>query len=99
MPSMDPETAILIILFLVCTLYAIILEQIHDKYVPKWLWLTVVIGNGLVFGALWAMEVYGVPLSARLVLAANAVGGTPIIIWQLWQNYWRAKEMRGGQHQ
>lgn len=91
---MNPEIAILTILFLVCALYAIILEQIHDRYVPRWLWLTVVIGNGLVFGALWLMEMYGVSLTALIVLEANAAGGTPIIIWQLHQNYRRSKEMR-----
>ena len=91
---MNPHITILIILFLVCTLYAIILEQIYDRYVPKWLWLTVVVGNGLVFCALWAMELYGVQLSALIFLEANAAGGAPIIAWQLHQNYWRAKEMR-----
>lgn len=89
---MNPQSAILIILFLVCTLYAIILEQIHDRYVPKWLWLTVVIGNGLVFGALWLMEANGVVLTALIILQANAAGGAPIIVWQLWQNYRRTKE-------
>lgn len=91
---MDAKFAILAILFLVCTIYSIVLEQIHDKYVPRYLWLTVVIGNGFVFGALWLMEVYGVQLSAIAVLEANIAGGIPIIIWQLNQNYRRSKEMR-----
>lgn len=91
---MDAKWSILIILFLICTLYAIILEQIHDKYVPKYLWLTVVVGNGLVFGALWLMELNGVGLTALIVLEANAAGGIPIIAWQLHQNYRRAKEMQ-----
>lgn len=91
---MDAKIAILSILFLVCTLYSITLEQIHDRYVPRWLWLTVVIGNGFVFGALWAMERYGVQLDALTVLEANVAAGTPIIIWQLHQNYRRTKELR-----
>ena len=91
---MDAKIAILSILFLVCALYSIVLEQIHDRYVPRWLWLTVVIGNGMVFGALWAMELYGVRLDALTVLEANAAGGTPIIVWQLHQNHRRTKEMQ-----
>lgn len=91
---MDARIAILSILFLVCTLYSVVLEQIHDRYVPRYLWLTVVIGNGFVFGALWLMELYGVRLDALTVLQANAAGGAPVIIWQLHQNHRRAKEMR-----
>ena len=91
---MDAKAAILVILFLACALYSFILEQIHDSYVPKYLWLTVVIGNGLVLGALWLMELYGVSLTALLVLQANAAGGAPVVAWQLHQNYRRAKEMQ-----
>lgn len=91
---MDAKAAILIILFLICALYSFLLEQIHDLYVPRYLWLTVVIGNGLVFGALWLMELYGVSLTAITVLQANAAGGLPVVAWQLHQNYRRAKEMR-----
>jgi hypothetical protein len=61
--------------------------------VPRWLWLTVVVGNGLVFGALWAMELYGVRLDALTVLEANAAGGAPVIAWQLHQNHRRTKEL------
>ena len=91
---MDAKIAILIILFLTCTLYSIVLELNHDRYVPHYLWLTVVIGNGLVFGALWLMELYGVRLDAMTILAANIAAGTPVIVWQLNQNYRRKKEMR-----
>lgn len=90
---MDAKLAILAILFLVCALYSIVLEQIHDLYVPRYLWLTVVIGNGFVFGALWLMEVYGVHLDALTVLEANAAGGAPVIVWQLHQNHRRTKEL------
>lgn len=91
---MDAKIAILSILFLVCTLYSIALEQIHDRYVPRWIWLTVVVGNGLVIGALWLMEIYGVPLNALTVLEANIAAGAPVITWQLHQNYRRSREMQ-----
>jgi hypothetical protein len=91
---MDAKASILIILFLICALYSIILEQIHDKYVPRWLWLTVVVGNGLVFGAIWLMEVNGVHIDALTVFEANVAGGVPVIAWQLHQNYRRSKEMQ-----
>lgn len=91
---MDAKIAILCILFLVCTLYSIVLEQIHDRYVPRWLWLTVVVGNGFVFGALWAMELLGVKLDALTVLEANVSAGVPVIAWQLHQNYRRTKELQ-----
>jgi hypothetical protein len=91
---MDAKIAILAILFLTCTLYSIILELNHDKYVPSYLWLTVVIGNGFVMGALWLMELYGARLDALTVFEANVAAGIPVIIWQLNQNYRRAKEMR-----
>lgn len=91
---MEAKYPILIILLLVCTLYSIILEQIHDKYVPRYLWLTVVVGNGLVLGAIWLMELNGVPINTLTILEANAAGGAPVIIWQLHQNYRRSKEMQ-----
>jgi hypothetical protein len=90
---MDAKIPILIILFLTCALYSIILEQIHDRYVPRYLWLTVVVGNALVWGSLWLMELYGVELTALIVLEANMAGGLPVIAWQLHQNYRRSKEM------
>lgn len=91
---MDAKLAILIILFLTCSLYSIVLEQIHDRYVPRYLWLTVVIGNAFVIGALWAMEMLGVSLTAILILQANVAAGAPVVAWQLHQNYRRAKEMK-----
>lgn len=90
---MNPQNTILIILFLMCVLYAIVLEQLHDRYVPKWLWLTVVIGNGMVIGALGMMQFYGVALDIWIILQTNAAAGAPIVAWQLWQNYRRTKEM------
>ena len=91
---MDAKIAILIILFLTCTLYSIVLEFKHDLYVPRYLWLTVVIGNGFVIAALWLMELYGVKLDALTILEANVSAGVPIIVWQMSQNYRRSKEMR-----
>lgn len=89
---MNPQTTILIILFLICVLYALILEQLHDLYVPRGLWLTVVIGNGLVIGALGMMEYYGIALDTTVIVQTNVVAGAPIVAWQLWQNYKRTKE-------
>ena len=91
---MDAKLAILSMLFLVCTIYSIVLEQIHDRYVPRWLWLTVVVGNGFVFSALWLMEVFGVRLTALTILEANVAAGVPVIVWQLHQNHRRTKELQ-----
>lgn len=91
---MDTQVSILAILFLTCTLYSILLESIHDKYVPRYLWVTVVVGNGLVLAALWAMELYNVKLTALIILEANIAAGIPVIAWQLHQNWRRSKEMQ-----
>jgi hypothetical protein len=91
---LDTKVAILLILFLVCVIYSIVLEYNHDRYVPRYLWLTVVIGNGFVFGALWLMEAFGVRLDAMTILEANIAAGLPVIAWQLHQNHRRTKELR-----
>lgn len=93
---MNPETSVLLILFLVCTLYCIVLEFLHDSYVPDWIWLTVVVGEGFVIGALALQEHYGVDITALRVFYANAVSGTPIIIWQLYQAHKRMQERHSG---
>lgn len=89
---MNPESVILVMLTLVCIIYCIVLEQIHDRYVPDWIWLTVVFGEGFVIGALALMERYGVDITALRVLYANAAAGAPIILWQLYQVVRRKQE-------
>jgi hypothetical protein len=81
------------------TVYALILNRIHDKYTPDWTWLTVVGGNvqiGLWF-ALWEhiSPLPKKPLAAfwRL-LAVNLAAGLPIIAWQLGQNQLRPQLRR-----
>jgi len=74
-------------LFIVCALYAVFLQRIHDLYTPDWTWVTVVGGNVLIGMALLALCLSGVlPLAAFWHLVGlNVVAGLPIIIWQLWQ--------------
>lgn len=89
---MDAESAILIVLALVCIIYCIVLELLHDRYVPDWIWLTVVIGEAFVIGALALMERYDVDITAVRVLYANGAAGAPIILWQLYQVVRRKQE-------
>lgn len=94
--------AVLIVLTLASALYALLLERIKERYVPNWTWLTVVVGNGLIGLALWAIEAWSEPLTVALIFAANVAAGSPIIAWQLWQmdRRWRArKNRRAAAHQ
>lgn len=93
---MNPESAIDTILLLVCVLYCIILEILHDRYVPDWIWITVVIGEGFVIGALALQEHYGVDITALRVFYANVIAGGPIIAWQLYQVHQRKQERHSG---
>jgi uncharacterized membrane protein len=84
--------AILVALSATTALYAFVLERLNERYVPNWTWLTVVIGNALIGGALWAVERWSEPLTFGVYLFANIAAGGPIIGWQLWQNERRRRE-------
>lgn len=92
----DTEITILAILFLTCVVYSALLERLHDIYTPRWLVLTVVVGDGLIWLALMNIERYGVPLTGWLVFRALLAGGAPIFAWQMWQNLKRTQEERSG---
>lgn len=81
-------------LAVVCTLYALILQRIHDIYTPDYIWVTVVIGNLFIGLALLALCQIGVlPIAAFWHLVGlNVAGGMPIIAWQLWQHTTRTQE-------
>lgn len=84
---MSPTTAaILVSLSALCTVYAITLNRLQERYVPDWVWLTVVVGNSFIVGALWAVEAFSEPLRVWHVMAAMVAAGGPIIVWQLWQH-------------
>lgn len=76
------------VLLLACTLYAMMLQRIHDWYTPDYIWVTVVGGNLLIGLALLALCWGGVlPYAAFWHLVGlNIAGGIPIIVWQLWQH-------------
>jgi hypothetical protein len=93
---LDIKAAIYIALLLTCILYAIVLESVHDKYVPNWIFLTVVIGEGFVVEALALIEHYGYALTALDMFYANLAAGAPIVAWQAWQIYQRTQERRHG---
>lgn len=69
----------------VCVAYALILDKHQRWYQPDRTWITVVIGNGLIGLALWALELWGVPLRISHYVLANVAAGAPIIVWQLIQ--------------
>lgn len=90
---MAPLTAaILIALALTTSLYAIVLNRISNRYVPDWVWITVVVGNAMIGLGLWAIEAWSERLTFGLVVAANVAAGGPIIVWQLWQRERRRRE-------
>ena len=93
---MDTKSAILIALALTCVLYAIVLESIHDKYVPNWIFATVIIGEFFVILALALIEHYGNAITAWDVCLANLAAGTPIVIWQVIQIIRRYQEKHHG---
>jgi len=81
--------------FILCCLYAFLLERLGKAYEPRWTWLTVVVGVGVVMLGV-AARITLLPLPA-LPPGALAwwvwlqtawhfcAGGAPIIIWQIWQ--------------
>ena len=93
---MDIKTAIFIALALTCILYAIVLESLHDKYVPNWIFITVIIGEAFVIEALALIEHYGMPITALDVFYANLAAGLPIVVWQVYQIIARKQERQHG---
>ena len=81
--------------FFVCSLYAIVLDRLGKAYEPRWTWLTVVVGVGLVMlGVAGRIALIPLPELAGVELAwwvwrttawHFVAGGAPIIIWQVWQ--------------
>lgn len=76
------------LLFLITTIYAIVLDRARRrKWEPDWTWLEVAIGSSLCLAAATAAT-YAALGTAGLVIAgmfwlAFAVGGAPIIFWQI----------------
>lgn len=87
--------AIYVILFLACTLYAIVLDHLGERYVPNWTFVTVIIGDMFILAGAAAIVQY-VPLSGWGLWWAFAgcfiAAGLPIIGWQLFQIYRRFRE-------
>jgi 4-amino-4-deoxy-L-arabinose transferase-like glycosyltransferase len=86
------------------TLYALLLNAIHDKYAPDRIWVTVVGGNALI-GGLFALWLWLDPVLAGMtfapfwrLLALNVAAGIPIIAWQIGQNNVRSlnRQRRNG---
>jgi hypothetical protein len=73
-------------LALVSALYAALLNRkgIREWYTPDRTWVTVVIGDGLIIGALLCLVPFGVLALWQwgIVLGYTCVAGAPIIIWQ-----------------
>lgn len=94
-----PHIAIYISLFLVCALYAAILniKAVHDWYTPDRTIWTVIGGNAIIGFAILAFCILGIlPLLAFwLLLIANVVAGAPIYIWQASQKARRRGEREG----
>lgn len=96
---MNPEQLSLAIVMIVSVLlsfsYAVFLEHIHDRYAPNWIWLTVVVGNGLVIGTLWFIEQrLFIMLTSVIVFEVNIAWGLPIVGWQLWQWHHRIQQQQ-----
>jgi hypothetical protein len=90
--------AVLLAAAIISWCYSTVLDRIHDSYVPDWIWVTVVIGNGLVIAtASIAVLVWNGDWAAVvLFFAANLACGVPVIIWQLRQAERRRKEREEG---
>ncbi len=75
--------------------YALFLQSIHETYAPDFIWVTVVVGNGLVglcfVGLLVTLGVFSWAVVVCFVVA-NVVCGLPIIGWQLVQAKRRRNE-------
>lgn len=83
---------ILITSVILSACYCALLERLHDLYSQNWIWVTVVVGNGLVIGTLYVFELVGVALSINLVIVTNIAWGAPVIGWQIWQATQRHKQ-------
>jgi hypothetical protein len=82
---------ILIGLFIVVALYSAGLHQIREWYTKNNLiWLTVVIGDGIVWCATFLAAMTGVTVTAQEAvtfhLISLVVAGTPVIAWQIWDS-------------
>jgi hypothetical protein len=98
MPDPNKDLIVFAALFLVCTVYAAVLDRHPQWYIPDRTWATVVVGNGLIVAALWALALWGVALQIGHVLLANAVAGTPILVWQFIQGARRNGERAATRH-
>ena len=59
--------------------YALILRRLRPLYEPRWVWLTVVIGNAIV----------GVAVGVRcFLLPIPPYDGTTLLVWSFWQWVW-----------
>ena len=78
--------AIAIGLVIVASAYAAILniKAVRDWYTPDRTWLTVVIGDGLILGALLCLVPYGALSLWQwwIAFVYTLSAGVPIIIWQ-----------------
>lgn len=79
---MEAVTVIWAALGATCALYAWLLERLDGRYIPDYLILTVIVGNGFIAEALAIIEHFGTPLNAILVVETMAVAGLPIGVWQ-----------------
>lgn len=83
-------TAIYFGLFLTTSVYAALLAKFRHLWEPHLTWLEVVIGTALCLTAPYLAARYDVVLTwanyEALVWAAFAIGGAPILIWQLTQS-------------
>lgn len=75
---------VLAVLFIVCTIYAIVLDRHPHWYLPRnRTWITVVIGNSFIVLAQVALYWWGITLTPSIIFLTNATAGAPIIVWQL----------------
>jgi len=76
-----------LILFIVTSLYALLLSQLRHHWEPDFTWLEVVIGVALCLTAPYADHVLNGPYTAELyqwrVWQSFLVGGLPIVIWSI----------------
>lgn len=101
MGANEKTVVVVAVLCAVCIGYAIVLDKHPSWYLPDRTWITVMVGNGLIGLALWALELWGIPLSIGHYVLANVAAGMPIIVWQLVQVARRNGEIdsrKGGPH-